>query len=123
MSGNDEKDVKLFSRVLRHFSERLVALQEDEIKHGNEILKQDMIENSKRALEMAQDMDDGKTANPSNDTLTLIKSALELYKKDLEVSTESLIKKLGITISHKNVDDTIRLINNNLEHRRWKTNK
>ena len=91
----------------------------DEIKQGNEILKQDMIENSKKALKIAQTIDEGKTENISNDNLDLIKSALHLYKKDLEESTESLIKKLGVSISHKNVDDTIRLIDDNLKHRKW----
>jgi hypothetical protein len=105
---------------LRHLSERLKQLQEeDEIKQGNETLKKDLVENSEKALELAQNLDEGKTENISDEDIKMIKSALGIYKKDLSDSTEWLKNKLGTELSIKNVNSEIALIDNNLKHRNW----
>lgn len=118
MSSN--RDFNLFSKALRHYSERLVEIQKDEeIKQGNDTLREDLNQNSKKSLELAQLIDEKKTENMSHEDIVMLKSALGLYKKDLIESKESLKKKIGIEVPLENVENEIKLIDSNMERRRW----
>ncbi|KAG2478958.1 MAG: Exonuclease SbcC [Nitrosopumilales archaeon] len=120
MSDRTNLDFELFCRALQHYSQRMTDLKEDEeIKNGNNILKQDLEDNSKLALEVADLLIDYHSNNVTSDHVELIKSALELYKDDLLVNSESLKKKLKVEISLKNLDDEIRNIDRVMRVRDW----
>ena len=110
----------MFSKSLRHYSERLIRLKEDDdIKKANNILKQDLDENSKKALEIAGDIDQYKSNNTISDYLTLIKCALVLYKNDLIEGSSTIQKKIGVRIPLRNVGGEIKHIENIFEARGW----
>ncbi len=116
-----EDDLKLFSKALRHYSKRLTKLLEDEeiIEHGNGKIRDDIQTNSKKALEVADEMDNYKSENSTNDHVTWVKCALAFYKKDLKESMKMLDKKIGIKIPMKDTLDEIRYIEKIFKNRDW----
>lgn len=120
MSRRTNKDYELFVKSLEHYSERLCKLKtDDELQHGSNLIKKDLQENSNKALEVAQDFEAYKSNNTTNDHLALLKSALTLYKRDLQEGSITLQKKMGVKISLKNVCDEISHIEDIFESRNW----
>jgi len=117
----DNDDLKLFSKALRHYSKRLKKLQDDEeiLEQGNGKIKEDIETNSQKALEVADEMDNYKSENSTNDYVTWVKCALAFYKKDLKESIKLLEDKIGIKIPMANTVDEIRLIEKIFADRNW----
>jgi len=120
MSERNKEDFELFCRALEHFSKRLIGLKEDkEIKTVNGMLKKDLDENSKLALEVGELLKRYNSENVTHDHVEMVKSALKLYKDDLLTSGELLKNKLNVGISLKNVDSEVRSIDNVFRNRDW----
>ncbi len=120
MSDRTKADFELFCRALQHYSQRVKDLKDDEeIKNGNDIIKQDLEDNSKSALGVADLLIEYSSENITHDNVKLVKSALKLYKEDLLASGESLKKKINVEISLTNLNDEIRNIDRVMNNRDW----
>lgn len=114
------EDLKLFSKALRHYAKRLQNLANDEIiNQENGKIREDIQTNSKKALEVADEIDSYNSENSAKDYTTWVKCALALYKKDLKESMGILEQKIGIRIPMKNTLDEIRHIEDIFENRNW----
>lgn len=120
MTSQPRKDFELFCRALQHYSKRLKDIEDDDdIQNGNSIIKQDLKENAKKALTVAELLTDYKSENVTRDHIEMIKASLNLYKQDLVESGENLKKKLAVYISLRNLNNEVKHIEHVIYNRDW----
>lgn len=88
---------ELMRRALEHYANRLSALQDDqEIKLGNSMLKDDLNTNASNALMMANSLRNPILLNiVISDYYEIADSALTCYIRDLEESKKVVSARLG----------------------------
>ena len=102
-----KSDYERISDALKHYSKKLLELQEDEeIKDGNGILRDDVRKNSDEALKLSRRIIEFKSFQIIQDNSQIICSALTMHERDLAQSKTKLTEKLGkdIHFEWKNVD-------------------
>jgi len=109
---SDRSDFDVAIDALKHYSKKLQELKEDDdVKQGNSFIISDVEFNSKEALEVAKHLET-RSSNIFHDYTEIICSALTLYQRDLELSKNELLEKLGSDIHFKwdKMDDEIKQI-------------
>jgi hypothetical protein len=107
---------ELMSRALTHYAKRFEELKENEeiTKLGNTLVVRDLEDNTKKALEIAEELVRLRSNNTMSDNQKIITSAMDAYLADLGKSKkalEDILSKNNMTFyTLRNINDEIRAL-------------
>jgi hypothetical protein len=105
----DENIRIIYIRALENLAQRIDAVRRDTSFTANQFIRQDLIKYEAEVSRMIQEWTQEGESYPSNKEL--LYTALNLYKKDLQETTEIVKKRLTLEgIGFPLVEDEIRLI-------------
>jgi hypothetical protein len=110
----DESIRVIYIRALENLAQRIDAVRRDTSLTANHFIRQDLIKYEAEVTRMIEEWTQEGDSYPSNKEL--LYTALDLYKKDLQETTQIVKKRLTLEgIGFPLVEDEIRFIESAME--------